>query len=178
MASKKEPSAEQVELRSLEAQDVVRTHRWHNDPALYQHLTGSFRHVSLSAEEDWLDRRIAYSTSEVNLAICVRDSGKHIGNIYLRDIDPNARHASLEIFLGDSSHRGQGFGSSAVRQLIRHAFEDLNLHRLWLHLLATNEAALRLYRSCGFEIEGTLRRHAIKGGKPVDVFIMGLLRYD
>ena len=88
MAKKDESRSEPVVLRSLEPGDVERTHRWHNSPALYEFLASPFRYVSRATEEEWLARRGAYSTSEVNLAICVRDTGQHIGNIYLRDIDP------------------------------------------------------------------------------------------
>ncbi len=109
------------------------------------------------------------------LAICLAAGGGHIGNIYLRQIDWLAGHAELGMFVGDPTQRGKGYGKAALRLLVRHAFEDLGLHRLHLTLLADNGPAMRLYESCEFRVEGTLRDHAFKDGAFRDLLVMGLL---
>ena len=103
-------------------------------------------------------------------------TGRHVGNIYLRNIDWTARHGELHIFIADKARRGRGYGSSALRQLIRHAFDTLGLQRIYLFVLKDNRAAVRAYEKCGFVVEGSLRRHAFKGGRFKDMLIMGLLR--
>jgi len=164
-----------VFLRALEAEDVVRTHRWHNDPALYETLGGTFRHVSMAVEEEWLRKARLGSSGEVSLAICLREKGTHMGNVYLRDIDWVSRRAELHILIGEGTHRGRGFGEAAVRLLVRHAFRDLGLRRIYLFVLATNAPAIRVYEKCGFVVEGTLREHTLKGGAFRDVLLMGVL---
>jgi putative acetyltransferase len=39
-----------------------------------------------------------------------------------------------------------------------------------------NEAALRLYKKLGFEIEGTHRKYAFRDGQYVDAFTMARVR--
>lgn len=165
-----------IYLRPLAADDLERTWRWHNDPALYDTLGGTFRHVSRETEAEWLKQKMAPSSHEVNLAICLSDSGEHIGNAYLRDIDWVHRRAELHLFIGDDTMRGKGYGQFATRELVRHAFHDLNLRRLYLHVLADNARAIRTYEKCGFTAEGRLQQHAFKHDKFVDVLVMGLLR--
>lgn len=172
------PYRYRVYLRALDASDLERVFVWHNDRELYGQLGGTFRWVSRIAEEEWLHRRCAYSTSEVNLAICLKDTGEHIGNVYLRNIDWIARNAELHIFIGPAELRGHGYGREALELVLTHAFNDLGLERIYLYVLASNENAYRLYTKCGFVQEGTLRCHAYKLGKFEDVIVMGLLRTE
>ena len=147
--------------------------RWHNDAALYETLGGTFRFVSREAEAAWLRRKSGTSEDEVNLAICLTRTRRHIGNIYLRGIDWVARHGEVQLFIGGRADRGRGYGASAVRQLAAHAVGALGLRRLFLCVLKGNAAARRTYAQCGFRVEGTLRRHAFKDGRFRDVVIMG-----
>ena len=165
-----------VYLRALEADDLPRLHLWHNDPELYRSLIGTYRPVSLDTELQWLARVSAYDPASHNFAICLVDGDEHVGNVYLRDVDWVNRHAELHIFVADLRHRGRGLGRAAVRLLLDYAFDHLNLARVWLPVLSSNPAALRVYEQCGFEREGTLRRHVFNAGAWADVVIMGILR--
>jgi RimJ/RimL family protein N-acetyltransferase len=164
----------QVFLRPLELDDLDRIHHWHNDAELFESLAGPFRHVSRAVVEEWLRRRTASATDQVNLAICLADTQEHIGNIYIRDIDWIARNAESQMFLGDPAHQSRGLGRAAFRLMIRHAFNDLGLVRLYGPLLEDNTRALRAYQSLGFQIEGRLRKHIFKRGRFVDALLVGL----
>lgn len=156
--------------------DLDRCHKWHNDRTLYEMLGGSFHFVSKQSEGAWLDRKTSYSASsdEVNLAMCDKETDKHIGNIYLRQINWINRHAELHIFIGDLEERSKGYGQSAVRQLLAHAFSDLGLKRVYLTVLSDNHAAIHIYKKCGFNIEGTLKDHEFKQGQWKDLTIMAV----
>ena len=152
---------DKVCLRALTLSDLDRVLGWHNNPELYATLGGHYRYVSREAESEWFRRRLE-ARDEVNLAICRAEGQEHIGNIYLRNIDWVHRNAELHIFLAEEKHRGRGYGSAAVRLLVKYAFEDLGLMRVYLHTLARNSAAIKSYRKCGFNLEGTLKKHAFK----------------
>ena len=72
--------------------------------------------------------------------------------------------------------QGKGVGTVLMKAAIDQADNWLNLERLELEVNCDNEAGLRLYRKFGFEIEGTLRRFAFRGGVYVDAFLMARLR--
>jgi diamine N-acetyltransferase len=165
---------DEVYLRSFGREDLSRIHKWHNDASLYETLGGTYRFVSATAEEMWLEKAMSYSSERVSLAICLRDSDEHIGNIYLRNIDWIARNAEIGIFIGASAERGKGFGAEAIRLAAEHAFRDLGLCRLYSFILADNKRSLNVFRKCGFVLEGELIRHAFKGGELKNVVVMGL----
>jgi [ribosomal protein S5]-alanine N-acetyltransferase len=49
---------------------------------------------------------------------------------------------------------GQGYMSEGVALVLRHAFQDLRLHRLEANIQPGNHASLRLIRRLGFRREG------------------------
>ena len=171
-------NSELVYLRSLEQDDLDRIHKWHNDSALYQTLGGAFRPVSHAAVEGWLHKKIAYSTTELNLAICLSSTSQHIGNTYLRNIDWVARNAETHVFIGDPSHRGKGYGTAAGHLLVKYAFSVLGLRRLYAYILADNKASIKKDQKCGYVMEGRLRKHAFKNGQFKDVIVIGLCAED
>ncbi|MBW3671884.1 MAG: GNAT family N-acetyltransferase, partial [Acidobacteria bacterium] len=85
------------------------------------------------------------------------------------------RSAELQIRIGPPERRRQGLGTEALELLLGHAFDDLNLHRVQLHALATNTSAIAAYEKLGFVVEGSLRRAAYVDGAYVDIVVMGLL---
>ncbi len=103
------------------------------------------------------------------------EGGSLIGTCQLHAIDPIHRTAELQIRIAPS-HHGQGYGTEAVGLLLDHAFKDLNLHRVQLHVFATNARAIRVYEKAGFAREGVLLEAAYIDGKYVDVVVMGVLR--
>jgi RimJ/RimL family protein N-acetyltransferase len=165
---------ENVYLRALEPSDLDRTRKWHNDPGLYEMLVSPFRYVSRAAEEEWIRRKAAYSQTEIQLAICLKEGDQHIGNIHLTGIDWVARHAGVGIFIGEEEHWSKGYGQQAMRLILRHAFNDLGLRRVYLVVLDNNDRAIRAYEKCGFVVEGRLRRHAYKQGRFRDLIFMGI----
>lgn len=162
----------QVYLRPLEATDLEQIHRWHNDAELYQHLVGNYRNVTLDDVARWLTQRMSNGSTERNFAICETGSGRHLGNLYLRNIDSVAGEAELHIFLGDASSRGAGRGTAALQLALKIAFETERLSRLYLHVLATNLAAIRLYERTGFRFEDRLTEATVKNGVPTEVLRM------
>jgi RimJ/RimL family protein N-acetyltransferase len=165
---------DEVYLRSFGREDLSRIHGWHNDSSLFESLGGAFRFVSIAAEEAWLERAMSYSSDQISLAICLRSSGEHIGNVYLKKLDWTARNAEISIFIGSGAHRERGFGTAAIRLAAEHAFRDLGISRLYCFILADNKRSVSAFRKCGFVLEGELIKHAFKAGKFENVIVMGL----
>ena len=127
--------------------------------------------------ELYLENRTT-SQNHIWLAIVERESGRHVGNIELSDIDWVHRKCRYSIIVGDSSAQGKGYGLEASVLLLRHAFDKLNLHRVELGVHEDNAAARRLYERLGFVEEGRLRQAFLRDGRFVDMVAMGLLAAD
>ena len=81
----------------------------------------------------------------------------------------------MSIRIGETSYRGRGFGTQALRLLIEHARKDLGLHRIELTVFPENAPAIRSYEKVGFLLEGMKREAAFIDGRWLDVAIMGLV---
>ena len=126
-----------------------------------------------SAWEERMRTRLSGKDGTVRFGI--EAEGSFVGSCMLAGFDHLARHANVGISLAADA-RGRGFGTDALRLLVRFAFSRHNLHRLQLEVLAGNAAAVASYRKVGFVEEGRRRQHAWVDGHYEDDLIMGLLR--
>ncbi len=95
----------------------------------------------------------------------------------MHNIDWKNRSAELlGIFTGEKEYWGQGYGSDAINALLRFAFREMNLHRIYLHVHDYNERAIRCYEKCGFQLEGRQREALFRDGRYHDVLLMSILR--
>ncbi|QPQ34533.1 MULTISPECIES: GNAT family N-acetyltransferase [unclassified Lysinibacillus] len=73
-----------------------------------------------------------------------------------------------------SESRGQGVGKALFTHVIAWA-QQVELHRLDLTVIASNDVAVHLYKKMGFEIEGVKRHSLCIDGQFVDEYFMSLL---
>ena len=74
--------------------------------------------------------------------------------------------------------KGKGYGRAALEKIMAHVFKTLNANRLWLDVRAFNERAEALYKSVGFEYEGTQRKASRLDDTYYDLNLYGMLREE
>ncbi len=164
---------EKVRLRAIERGDIPVFVRWFNDPEVLQYLS-LYMPMSAAEEERWFERQLDAQDRKV-LAIETAE-GVHIGNIGLHDIDWKNRQAELGIAIGEKAYWGLGYGSDAIRTLLRFAFAEMNLHRIYLRVFDDNKRAIHCYEKCSFKLEGRLRECVYKDGQYHDQLLMSILQ--
>lgn len=165
-----------VGLRPLQDGDVAPLTAWFNDPDVRYWLHHSEREDA--TEEDFREVYMRHDDSKLALAIELADEERLIGVIRLIGIDLAHGRAELTIVIGDKGAWGRGYGTEAVRLMLRCAFERMGLRRVELITDADNERAIRSYERCGFVKEGVLRQHRLRHGKPLDMVVMSVLRKE
>lgn len=103
---------------------------------------------------------------------------KLIGSTLLMRVSHTHGEAYVGIGIGEGEFRGKGYGSDALRVLLRFGFQELNLHRVSLDAVATNAQAVRSYEKCGFVPEGFTRGTDYRDGVHTDLVSMGILRTE
>lgn len=164
-------------LRKPEPRDVEALYQQKNDPEVAS-LLGGFT-TGYSRED--LSRWVEYHRTRAGEALWViakADTDRAVGHVGLYEIDHRIRTAEFAIMLGDKSAWGKGLGRACTEFAVRYGFEQLNLNRVSLQVLATNTRARGLYESIGFVVEGTLRQAQFKDGAYVDVILMSILRSE
>jgi RimJ/RimL family protein N-acetyltransferase len=164
-------------LRALEKEDLPRCVRWFNDPDLRRFLNMRYP-LSMTEEEQWWANRLERGGKGDHIFAIEAEDGSHIGNIGLHNVDHENRRAMVGIAIGEKARWGRGYGTDAMRALLGWAFGYLNLHRVYLTVYAFNERAIRCYRTCGFQHEGTMRQAQYIDGEYIDEWMMGILREE
>lgn len=102
------------------------------------------------------------------------DGGEPIG---CADVRPDAHYfrGDCGLWLGER-HQGRGLGTRAVAELVRYAFERLEMTKLEAHVFVGNWASRRIFEKNGFDLEGTIRAACRKRGRPVDEWYLGIVR--
>jgi RimJ/RimL family protein N-acetyltransferase len=165
-----------VVLAPLRPDDSEAFFRWINDREEVLH-NSPYRPVNRAHHETWF-QTVQQRSDLALFSIRLAESDRLIGSCQLVDIHPVHRSAELRIRIGEKDLRGRGYGTQALELLLRFGFDDLNLHRIWLHVFANNERAGQVYRKLGFREEGLLREAAFLDGRYESIRVMALLEEE
>lgn len=167
---------ERIYLRPLELADEPRFRVWVNDPANWSTLGKAFP-TNERREREFLEK--LYETNDqCLLGVVVREADRLIGSVSLRDMHPVNRCGTFGLLVGDLEQQGKGYGSEATRLMVRMGFEEFNLNRIQLSVMAHHERAVRLYERAGFVLEGRSREAYFRQGRYVDALRYAILRSD
>jgi aminoglycoside 6'-N-acetyltransferase len=76
---------------------------------------------------------------------------------FTEELEPKYRHAQIDLFLDPALH-GRGFGTEAVRRVVRHLTDERGHHRVTIDPATANTAAIRAYEKAGFKPVGVMRQ--------------------
>ncbi len=105
----------------------------------------------------------------------VNETSTLIGISLFKDIDLLNRSAETAIYIGDQTSRGNGYSKAALALTLDFGFQKLGLHRIWLKVRSDNEKAIGLYKSAGFQQEGSLRDSLFKNGEFKTLMVFSIL---
>lgn len=173
-----------IRLRAPKRDDMYLFTTWLNNPEVAQYIS-IILPFSIEEEESWFDAMLKRPKEEHTLVIEARQSADNeeetwlpIGNIGFHTVDWRVRSAELGIVIGENSYWDQGYGTEALRLMLKHGFETLNLQRIFLRVFESNPRAIRSFEKVGFVHEGRMRRAQYSGGKYLDVLFMSILNEE
>lgn len=175
MISESVLTGERVRLRPPAEVDLPLFIRWFNDPEVRYWLAMSDGpELTMEAEREWFE---GLRADPARVVWCMEnEDGRPIGTLGLHQIDEAQGRATLGISIGEKEMWSRGYGTDAIRQVLRYCFDELELRRVDLHTDDDNVRGKRCYEKCGFVREGLLRDHRLRNGKPVDAVVMAVLR--
>jgi len=115
---------------------------------------------------------------EPRLLLVAEVDGEVVGNAGLQQqtgISLRRRHVMGLGMAVAPTHWRRGVGSALMRGLIDWADHWAGVLRIELTVFSDNAPAIALYQRHGFEVEGTLRRYALRNGRYEDVLTMARL---
>ncbi|MEM1154154.1 MAG: GNAT family protein [Pseudomonadota bacterium] len=169
---------QRIYFRGFEREDVQGEYRnWINDGEVTQYIKVGTYPQTDAALIDYCEKELA-SGNSILFAIIEKESGKHIGNSHIYDIDWVTRTALRAVVLGDKSCWGKGYALEVIQLLNRYGFEYLNLNKLISSTCSDNEAIQRLNTKAGYTKEGVGRQEFFRNGRYYDRIYWGMLRSE
>lgn len=156
-----------VRLRELEKKDALLMLEWMHDPEIQKGFKKNMLGMTLEkAEKFCCSSKIPHQIIDgesIHFAI-VNLKDEYLGTISLKDINLSDRTAEYAITTRRCAH-GRGYAKKATGLLLKKAFKDYGLHRVYLNVFSDNIAAIKLYEKSGFKYEGEFREHFYINGE-------------
>lgn len=166
-------------IKDLRIEDANKIALWKSDPILSHQLLSNFQETDEDTAIDWV------KTNSIDPNQCLQGIYVSKNNLYslvgivrLMYIDYESLTAELGIYVGDQSNQNQGIGGGALDLMLKKAFIEFKLEKVYLKVVSYNERAISLYVKRNFKIEGTLRQHCYSNGSFHDVICMAIFRKD
>ena len=148
---------------------------WLNDKDVYRFLeTGG--NYSLTMLQDFL--LATEAAPKLFWAIHIKENNLHIGNIKIDPINEKHGFGEYGIMMGRKTEWGKGYAFEASQRIINFCFEQLNLRKINLGVVADNTSAVQLYKKLGFNTEGLYKKHAQYDGEYRDILRMAIFNSE
>jgi RimJ/RimL family protein N-acetyltransferase len=162
-----------VRLTALSRDDAAMISGWFGDVG---YLRLQETNVALPKSQAQIAADLEELENTIVFAIRTVADKALIGTVGFYEIEWANQCAWLGMGIGERDAWGQGYGTEALHLALRYAFDEVNLHRITLTVIAYNERAIALYERAGFQREGVFREFGQRDGRRYDMYLYGLLR--
>ena len=172
-------SGQLVKLRAYKEEDIEKATVYINDEEVKKLMDSTIPFpMTKWQEEEWIRSRKANTDFTYDFAIEDLKTGKYIGGCSINECDVKNRTCVVGIMIGDKEYWGKGYGSDALKVLIKFIFEEVNMNKIKLNVFSFNNRAIACYKKVGFKEEGILRKEIYRNGKYHDEIIMAIFNED
>jgi ribosomal-protein-alanine N-acetyltransferase len=169
---------ERVVLRPFALDDARGRQQCGRDPEIIRSFGGSttletLQPMSFKQAQVWYQRVVALEPRSTHWAVQFGD--RFVGTARLHAVEIADRRARYAVGLLDRSILGMGLGTEITQAVVGYGFDELQLHRIDLRVLAYNTRAIQCYTRCGFVEDGRERDAVLVDGAWHDDVIMSIL---
>lgn len=148
-----------MKLRTLELKDASGMVEWMTDPQINKFFRFEIKDITIESAEQFIRKAREEGEQGKTYHYAIADEqDRYLGTISLKNIDGIVKSAEYAISLRKAA-QGRGIASWATESILRMAFEEMGLQRIYLNVLSENYNAIRLYEKMGFLYEGEFRNH-------------------
>ena len=170
-----------IELRYFQQSDFQQLIEWIDTPEFLLQFAGPNLNFPLNNEqlENYLMSANEEGSKSFIYAIMDKQSKKVIGHISLSKIDYEKKSARIsKVLLGDPNSRGKGLCPLVINEVLKIAFNDLNLQKVGLVVFDFNTSAIACYEKVGFTKEHFMKDVRKMGDEYWSLYEMTLLKKD
>lgn len=152
-------------------------YNWFNDEENMADMQKHYFPNTKKLQKEFYFNYLEGKQDKLQLGIMHKEGQILIGVISLSNIDYINRKCEIGGIIGEKKYHNIKCIVEASRLIITHAFETLNLHKVYGGALA-KEVAMLYKRILGFNIDGVCRNDIYKHGKYHDVYLISILREE
>lgn len=166
----------EIEIRNIKKSDTKNIIKWRNSNVV---MSVFIDRNKLTKEQhyNWLENKVKKG-EVVQFIAHDKKKKRDFGSVYFRNIDNNHKKAEFGIFIGEEDYLGKGYGGVIASQAIDYAFNNLNMNKIYARILKYNKASYNMFKKLGFHKDAVLREDVIINGKPIDVYIVSILKKE
>lgn len=140
-------------LRELKIKDCEGMLEWMHDPEINCYYTDNVRNATKESVTTFIEASLIQRKEGSTYHYAIVDSNdEYLGTISLKNIE-KIKGAEYAISLRGAFQR-KGIASFATKEILRIAFVELGLNRVYLNVLSDNRHANRFYEKNRFRYEG------------------------
>ena len=124
------------------------------------------------------DQLLARKGKRLDLAIFKPEDDSMIGRIALHSVDFGIQRSAAVSYWLSENEASKGYCTEALATIVSFAFEEADLHRIWLKITKENQASLAVAKKLGFIPEGTNRKCLFINGQWQDAEVFSMLENE
>lgn len=147
----KEIVSERLIIRKFRAEDWKDMHDYLSDENVVQ-----FEPYETFSEEESKEEAILRAENEAFLAVCLKETGKVIGNLYFEKQD----YGTYELgYVFNANYWHNGYAAESAKALMDYAFKERKVRRIIAMCNPRNQLSWRLLERLNMRREGHLRQN-------------------
>ena len=159
-----------VTIRKFQESDIENKVKWINDDR-----NNKFLHYDLPLEVEKTKKWFKHNEHNNNRYDAVIEVNQYpVGLIGLLEINNIKQEAEYYITIGEPDYLGKGIAGQATELLLKYAFANLGLNRIYLYTETENIAAIKLYERVGFVREKCIEKDLYYNGRYIDRFLYSI----
>jgi len=127
---------------------------------------------------DWNDNYFDINLPQKGQCFWIVLEKERIGSINYNAIDERNKKVELDIIIGAEENLSKGYGSDALRTLIKYLFDNFDINKIWITARTNNPRAIKAYEKVGFKREGLLRQESFFDDQFVDCVRFAILKAE
>lgn len=170
-----ETTENNVTLRTIEMSDKMNLAQLANNINIWNNVRDEFPHPYTEKDAESFIHLCKTAKNAAKFAIDW--NGQFVGMIGL--IFPQAlnysKSAELGYWIGEPFW-GKGIGTKALSEIVKYAFEERDLKRVFANVLDYNKASMKMLEKCGFEFEGIGKSASLKNDQFFDEYRYAIVK--
>ena len=166
-----------ISIRKTKLSDAKELRELINDKEVIKQITGYPFPCPLSHIKKDINKSLRLLKKKEQYPFTILANKEIAGQIFLEEPSKDKRRYNIGFYVG-RKYWNKGIATRAIKEIIKFGFNKLNLYKISGDNDSDNPASGKVMKKAGFKLEGTLKKHQLKGKKFIDLLIWGKVKWN